>query len=114
MARSESACTRVLKRLPPFEDPKLWPAQREAGRLAAFHDLPPAERVEVNRIVGRATLGAIDAALDGARTGMLIGAGVFGLGAAIDYLSGIGFEAIEPVLWPAATTWPRHDSQDTA
>src|ERR671910_24474 len=27
---------------------------------------------------------------------------------------GVGFEAIEPVLWPAATTWPRHDSQDTA
>jgi hypothetical protein len=27
---------------------------------------------------------------------------------------GVGFEAIEPVLWPAATTWPRHDPQDTA
>jgi uncharacterized protein (TIGR03083 family) len=27
---------------------------------------------------------------------------------------GLGLEAIEPVLWPAATTWPPHDSQDTA
>jgi uncharacterized protein (TIGR03083 family) len=27
---------------------------------------------------------------------------------------GVGFEAIEPVLWPAATTWPRRDPQDTA
>jgi uncharacterized protein (TIGR03083 family) len=26
---------------------------------------------------------------------------------------GLGFEAIEPVLWPATTTWPPHDSQDT-